>query len=87
VEWFGDRGRPRNISGLIAQARSANEFAFQFNPVHAVKSMKISGAGAGVGALVGFFGRGAVVLLNFYSAAHSLPVVSPGFPADGRAFP
>ena len=25
---------------------------------------------------MGFFGRGAVVLLNFYSAAHSLPVVA-----------
>jgi hypothetical protein len=38
--------------------------------------MKISGAGAGVGALVGFFGRGAVVLLNLDSAAASLPVIA-----------
>jgi hypothetical protein len=38
--------------------------------------MKISGAGAGVGALVGFFGRGAVVLLNFDSVGASLPVIA-----------
>jgi hypothetical protein len=38
--------------------------------------MKISAAGAGVGALVGCVGRGAVVLLNFGPAGGSLPAIA-----------
>jgi hypothetical protein len=50
----------------------------QFNPVHAVKSMKISGAR--VGALVGFFGMGAVILLNLgpYPLALLVALISAG---------